>query len=272
MIDGTPELHHLTVYADVHFVLVPLPMAKTAHPIYPLAANVGREHRTEPVPPQPDRLMANVDAAFRQEVFHVPQRKRKSDIYHHDQSDDFRRRMEIPERVGWFLGSGHQPPLPGTAAFARCTILLAVHLQGLQPRDRGLAKATATYRFIVDVDAVFRQRILDFAQRQRKTHMGHYHQADDSRRSRYNSLDSTLDPNCRAPKIAPTMEPHKAAGSQVFVFRLRRANCRAGIITLMLGIPLRRSTPPSWLIAPCNRHSLMQRSCQATVPGIITPR
>jgi hypothetical protein len=32
-----------------------------------------REHRTEPIPPEPNRLMANIDATFEQQIFNLPQ-------------------------------------------------------------------------------------------------------------------------------------------------------------------------------------------------------
>jgi DNA invertase Pin-like site-specific DNA recombinase len=65
--------------------------------------------------------MADVDAAFSQQVFHIPQAQRKADIHHHDQADDFGRGVEIAERADWFLGSGHPIALADRANFAsRC--------------------------------------------------------------------------------------------------------------------------------------------------------
>ncbi|WP_299309997.1 hypothetical protein [uncultured Croceicoccus sp.] len=43
VINGTPEVHHLTVYADTDLVETPVPMPKTAHPINALAPDVGRK-------------------------------------------------------------------------------------------------------------------------------------------------------------------------------------------------------------------------------------
>jgi hypothetical protein len=76
---------------DLHIDLidVPFPVAKTPHPAYALPANIGREQGAEPVPPQPDRLVAKVDAALEQKVFDVPQGQRKSHIEHDDQADHF---------------------------------------------------------------------------------------------------------------------------------------------------------------------------------------
>jgi hypothetical protein len=53
-----------------------VPMAKAPHPADPLAPDVGGKDRTQPVPPQPNRLMPDVDAAFEQQVFDIPQRQR----------------------------------------------------------------------------------------------------------------------------------------------------------------------------------------------------
>jgi hypothetical protein len=35
----------------------------------------GREHRTEPVPPVPNRLVADIDAALEQEILDLSQRR-----------------------------------------------------------------------------------------------------------------------------------------------------------------------------------------------------
>jgi hypothetical protein len=43
---------------------MPLPVAKASHATDPLPANVGSKDRPEPVPPLPDRLMADIDAAL----------------------------------------------------------------------------------------------------------------------------------------------------------------------------------------------------------------
>ena len=50
--------------------------------------------------------MADVDAALMQEVFDIPQRKRKAHIHHHRKLDDLGRCFEISERI-----SGHPETL-----------------------------------------------------------------------------------------------------------------------------------------------------------------
>ena len=43
---------------------------------------------TEPVPPQPYGLMADVDATLGQQVLDLPQRQREANIHHHSEPDD----------------------------------------------------------------------------------------------------------------------------------------------------------------------------------------
>ena len=57
------------------------------------------EHRTEPVPPEPHRLVTDIDAAFVQQIFDLAQRQRVADIHHHREADDLGRRVEIAERI-----------------------------------------------------------------------------------------------------------------------------------------------------------------------------
>ena len=63
-----PQVTHLAVDLHVHLIEVPPPLPTAAHAARPLPADVGSEHRAEPVPPVADRLMGNVDAALGQEI------------------------------------------------------------------------------------------------------------------------------------------------------------------------------------------------------------
>ncbi|WP_156361586.1 hypothetical protein [Sphingomonas sp. Leaf67] len=58
-------------------------------PADPLAADLTGEHWTKPVPPQPHRLMADVDPAFEQQVLHISQRQRETYVHQHHQPDHF---------------------------------------------------------------------------------------------------------------------------------------------------------------------------------------
>lgn len=44
---------------------MPAPLAAAPHPVDPAFPDLGGEHRAEPVTPEPHRLMADLDAAFR---------------------------------------------------------------------------------------------------------------------------------------------------------------------------------------------------------------
>ena len=57
--------------------------------INPSLSDLRSEERTKPVPPQPHRLVADVDAALMQQVLDVAQRERKSDVHHHGEADNF---------------------------------------------------------------------------------------------------------------------------------------------------------------------------------------
>jgi hypothetical protein len=52
--------------------------------------DINGEHRAEPVPPKPHRLVANINAAFVQKILHVPKRKRKPDVHHYREADHLR--------------------------------------------------------------------------------------------------------------------------------------------------------------------------------------
>ncbi len=45
------------------------------------------EHRTEPIPPEPHRLMANIDTTLEQQVFYLSQGQRITDVHHHREAD-----------------------------------------------------------------------------------------------------------------------------------------------------------------------------------------
>jgi glutathione synthase/RimK-type ligase-like ATP-grasp enzyme len=61
--------------------------------------DLSRKHRTEPVPPEPHRLVADIDATLEQQVLDLAQRKRISDTHHHRQADDLGRTIEIAEWI-----------------------------------------------------------------------------------------------------------------------------------------------------------------------------
>ena len=62
-------------------VQMPTPMARL-HPLDTPLADLRGKHWPEPMPPEPHRLMADVDAALVQKVLDVSQRQREPDIHH----------------------------------------------------------------------------------------------------------------------------------------------------------------------------------------------
>jgi len=73
VIHGTPEVVPLTI--DFHEHLIQMPAPSTGfHAVDAAFADLGSEHGAEPVPPEPDRLMADVDAALVQQILDVAKR------------------------------------------------------------------------------------------------------------------------------------------------------------------------------------------------------
>ena len=73
MVDGTPEIVGLPADLHEHLVQVPLPLRRWPHSFRPALADLVREMSTETIYPMPNRLMADVDAAFVEQVFDVAQ-------------------------------------------------------------------------------------------------------------------------------------------------------------------------------------------------------
>ena len=51
-----------------HLIEVPPPTRRRVHSIHPLLADLGGEDRAEPVPPEPDRPVANLDPTLVKKV------------------------------------------------------------------------------------------------------------------------------------------------------------------------------------------------------------
>ncbi len=75
-------------------------MPERPHRLHPAAPDLGRENRPKPVPPEPHRLMRDIDAPLMQKVFDVPERERISDVPHHCQADDLGAGLEVAEDTG----------------------------------------------------------------------------------------------------------------------------------------------------------------------------
>ena len=108
MVDGAPEVVAFAVDPDEHLVEMPAPVGEGSHGLDSLPADLASEHGAEPVPPKPDRLMANIDSALGQKIFDLTERKRETDVHHDDGSDHLRRAVEPSKRV---VGFGHTATL-----------------------------------------------------------------------------------------------------------------------------------------------------------------
>ena len=86
VINSPPQIMHLPVDTDKHLVQVPAPVRirMASNPGLP---DLGGKHRTKPVPLEPHRFMAEVDAALEQQILDLPQRQRIADVHHNRQAD-----------------------------------------------------------------------------------------------------------------------------------------------------------------------------------------
>ena len=103
----------------------------------PSPADLGSGHRAEPVPPEPHRLVTDIDAALEQDVFNLAQRQRISNIHHHRQADDLRRRVEIAERI--FSRRSYEPPCSVSSPFA--VTMPTAHTFGRAKPERSMSES-----------------------------------------------------------------------------------------------------------------------------------
>src|SRR5665811_1408211 len=81
-----------------HLVQAPTPVRKRPMLKASLPDLVG-EHRTEAIPPEPYRLVADADAPLEQNILDLSQRQRIADVHHHREADHFRRAVETTEGI-----------------------------------------------------------------------------------------------------------------------------------------------------------------------------
>jgi len=53
-----------------------------------LAPDLSGENRSEPMAPEPDRLVAHIDPALTQQVVDIPEREREPDLHRDREADD----------------------------------------------------------------------------------------------------------------------------------------------------------------------------------------
>ena len=90
VINSTPQVMHLAIELHVNLIEARPPMAKPAHRVHPLAANVAGENRTETVPPEPHGLVAHVNSTLEEKILDVAQRQATPDVHQHYQADYLR--------------------------------------------------------------------------------------------------------------------------------------------------------------------------------------
>ena len=73
MINRSPEVMSLTTDLHKDLVQAPLPLRTLLHALRSTFADLVREVSAEAVHPVTNRFVANVDAAFMEQVFNIPQ-------------------------------------------------------------------------------------------------------------------------------------------------------------------------------------------------------
>src|SRR6056297_1950152 len=86
VIDGAPKVVTLAVDLHEHLVQVPSPVAGL-HALDAPLADLGGKERAKAMPPEPDCLVADLDAALVQQILDVPEREREPDVHHYRQAD-----------------------------------------------------------------------------------------------------------------------------------------------------------------------------------------
>jgi hypothetical protein len=94
-----------TVELHKHLVEVPLPAAGFL-PLDPPLPELRSEHRAKAMPPISDCLVADVDAAFVEQILHVAERQRETNVQHHCQADYLRAGLEVLEEGVLFVMLG----------------------------------------------------------------------------------------------------------------------------------------------------------------------
>lgn len=74
MVDSSPEIMRLSVNLHEDLIQMPSPLSDLAKLLGSAFPDLAGEHRTKPVPPVPDRLVADFDHPLVEKVFDVPKR------------------------------------------------------------------------------------------------------------------------------------------------------------------------------------------------------
>ncbi len=98
VINSPPQVVRFATNPDEHLIEVPAPLRKRPM-MNALFPDRSREHGTEAVPPEPHRLVADIDTSFEQQIFDLSQRERIPDVHHHREADHLGRTVEITEGI-----------------------------------------------------------------------------------------------------------------------------------------------------------------------------
>ena len=88
VIHDAPKIVHLAVDLDMDLIERQPRVPKALHPIGPLAPEISGNRCPEPLQPQPDHFVTDVDAALGQQVLDGPQRLRETVIHHPHKADE----------------------------------------------------------------------------------------------------------------------------------------------------------------------------------------
>ena len=122
---------YLTVDPYEHLLKMPTPVRPVA-PVYVPPPDLASEHRSNPIPPVPQRLVADVDARFEQNVFNLAQRQRIADVQHHREANDLGRTVEITQGISHRLRLRNSP-----------SPLKPIYSDNAPPRPTAYAPSTA---------------------------------------------------------------------------------------------------------------------------------
>jgi hypothetical protein len=71
MINCTPELMYLTIDFHEDFILLPFPVRMILRAIIPSLTDFVGNQRAEPLPPEPDCFVTNINSASMEEVINI---------------------------------------------------------------------------------------------------------------------------------------------------------------------------------------------------------
>jgi len=94
VIHSPPQVVGFAVDLHKDLVEMPLPVGTRSRLTDTVLTDFSCKQRSEPVSPKPHCFVTDLDPAFVQQVFYIPERERKLIVQHHGQSNDLGR---LPE-------------------------------------------------------------------------------------------------------------------------------------------------------------------------------